>query len=334
MKTQVLFFSALFGAFYCHSQITLTKYHSFDLGTTATYSTDSNTELDLSEDGENVVWDASSANVNSISTTSYISPDESSEAEYFPEANLVQSVPGVNLIHRFFEETETELIYHGRSVPNLNAWVNSDPLIALKFPINYGDAYSDNYEGTFTTFDNYYDPISITGNATVSSDAYGDLILPYGTIENTLRIKTIDSLVTLSEDIGNSENTITSYDWYDLEYGNKIAYYIVVQQSIDGVASEDAFVFGYVSEADYTSISEQREIPSVQVFPNPASDYFQISRADFGSEYKLINQQGQEVSSGILTGEERIYTTTFTSGVYFLEIRNNQGVIREKILIQ
>ena len=146
-----------------------------------------------------------------------------------------------------------------------------------------------------------------------------------------IRIKTVESGVDSNEDYGDYFFNVTRYTWYDLEYGSRIANYIIADY---GYGYGEQTFFQYISEDSYTSIKEQATIPNLQVYPNPASDYLQVSGTDSGSEYKLINQQGQEVLSGTISGEERIYTTEFSTGIYFLEIKNNQAVSRKKISIR
>ena len=328
MKTHLLSMMVLIGTISSSAQITLTHFHSFDVGTTGTFTRIEAPNIDLSVDGENQVWEASklAGSYSYDHTESYVDPSESPVSEIFPEANVAFTIA----FNRYdlYEDTQTELMHVGAGDPGFSITTYSDPKTILKFPMDYGDSFVDDFE-LVITYDQGYSPWTAIGSIEVTADAYGDLNLPYGTIENTIRLKTIESSIESNEKYDDYIVFHTYYTWYDLEYGNKIAIY---EERDYGFGPETYFM--YVSEKDYTAIKEQRETSALTVYPNPVSDSFQISGADSGSEYKLINQQGQEVLSGTINGEERIYIAEFSTGIYFLEIKNDLGVSRKKISIQ
>ncbi len=282
---------------------------------------------DLTSEGTNQVWDASKLGIDGSFQLAFVNLSATPYEETFTEANIVESNPNGRFI--FYEETETELLEVGSANEGWSVTTYTNPKTILQFPMDLGDSFVEKYAST-TEFDGY-SPNFITGSTQVTVDAQGDLIMPYGPIENTIRIKTVESGVDSNEDYGDYFFNVTRYTWYDLEYGSRIANYIIADY---GYGYGEQTFFQYISEDSYTSIKEQATIPNLQVYPNPASDYLQVSGTDSGSEYKLINQQGQEVLSGTISGEERIDTSEFTSGIYFLEIKNNQAVSRKKISIR
>lgn len=319
---------ALVGTLNSAAQITITNFHAHDIGITETYREVPDLTIDLTQAGENQTWDASSVIFEENETFIGLSPDNLPNSDLFPEATMARNVNGFNV---FFRETQTELNYLGLVDEGNGTAIYSDPVTRMMFPMNYGDSYMDNFEATFI-FDNpFFDPGNLSGSIESSADAYGVLILPYGSIENTIRTKEVETNLETAVGKDDFSYTRTVYTWYDSEYGSRIAY--LVEFQING--SQDVEItFTYLSQEDYTSITEQEETSNLQVYPNPASEYFQISGTESGSEYLLINQQGQEVLSGFLAGDERIDTSEFTSGIYFLEIKNDQGVSRKKISIQ
>ena len=328
MKTSLTSLVVLIVTISSSAQITLTQFHSFDIGTSETSTRIETPGIDLSMDGENQVWEASklSGSYTYTHMESYITPNETSFSEKFPESNVASATPFNSF--KFYEETQTELKQLGAGDEGFSTTTFSDPKTILQFPMEFGDSFVDEFE-FIITYDEGYSPWTGLGTIEVTADAYGDLNLPYGTIENTIRVKTVETGIESNEDYGDIPFSNTFYSWYDLEYGSQIAVY----EEIDGGFSPQ-IIFMYISEKDYTAIKEQGEISALTVYPNPVSDSFQISGAESGSDYKLINQQGQEVLSGTLSGEERIYTTEFSTGIYFLEISNNKGVSRKKIVVQ
>ncbi len=329
MKKQIFFLALLLGSLSSSAQISLTHFHSFDLGTAISYTRIEGPGVDLSFDGENQVWNAAKLEGGYTweVSESFIATSATPYETNFPEANVANVLP--YSILAFYEDNQNELNLVGSKSEDWNETTYSDSKTILKFPMAFGDSFEDTYSSITVYDDDNYVPFTDVGTIEVTADAYGDLILPYGTIENTIRIKTVDSRIQTTENYGDSELLDVYYTWYDSTYGNRIASYEWVDF---GFGPEE--YFQYVSEANYTSIIEQGEISNLKVYPNPASEYFQISGADSGSEYKLINQQGQAVLSGFLSEEERIYTTEFSTGIYFLEIKNNKGITRKKIVVQ
>ncbi len=325
MKTSLSSLIVLMATITSFAQITLTNFHNYDIGTTATFLVSTPFYEGLEQVGENVVWDASVEGNEEIQL-SYSTASDAQNTKLYPETNLAVT----NITEgweAFYEVTDTEVTYNGFIVNNFLLQTYTDPLTELILPMSYGDSFTDTYE-----FENKFDWGEITtetGTLEVTADSYGDLVLPYGIIQNTLRIKYVENG---TEEQGGTtcEKTVISYKWFDLEYGSEIAEYTIQKNSPIGIFRN----FQYLSEMDYTSIKNQSSASKLKIYPNPASEYFQISGVDFGSEYKLINHQGQEVLSGTISGEERIYTTEFSTGIYFLEIKNNKGISRKKIVLQ
>ncbi|MCX7929061.1 MAG: T9SS type A sorting domain-containing protein, partial [Patescibacteria group bacterium] len=69
----------------------------------------------------------------------------------------------------------------------------------------------------------------------------------------------------------------------------------------------------------------------VQVSPNPATDYFQISGVEF-NQLSLYDMNGKVVNQ---SKQNTVSTSNIPSGVYFLKIDTKQhGTIRKKIIVK
>ena len=70
----------------------------------------------------------------------------------------------------------------------------------------------------------------------------------------------------------------------------------------------------------------------VKVFPNPAIDYLTIEGDIEGSIIKIIDFSGKEIQS--ISGENKntISTTLWNSGIYFLQILDNDRIKTFKII--
>jgi hypothetical protein len=74
---------------------------------------------------------------------------------------------------------------------------------------------------------------------------------------------------------------------------------------------------------------EAAERRMLRVFPNPASNILQVTGADAGARYKLINAKGHAVRTGtVLSGNTSISLLNLPQGSYFLKVEgyNSQPV--------
>jgi hypothetical protein len=118
----------------------------------------------------------------------------------------------------------------------------------------------------------------INGTIAVTADAYGELILPYGTIENVMRLK---YEVTGSEDyevIGmphHNEFTQTSYAWYTEESSLlpllNISFLISFLES--DVSTETSVTYLAQSVGLSEVLAEQIDY---NIYPNPAAEFTHI----------------------------------------------------------
>jgi len=59
------------------------------------------------------------------------------------------------------------------------------------------------------------------------------------------------------------------------------------------------------------------------LYPNPSSDYIEISNLDEAREYKIYNLSGQYVSGGTIERGQKIDVRGLNEGVYFIQLENN-----------
>ena len=75
----------------------------------------------------------------------------------------------------------------------------------------------------------------------------------------------------------------------------------------------------------------------VSIYPNPTSNLLHIkmsSAKQAGYRYQLKDLNGRNITQNALGSEETLDLNTYPSGVYILEIRNNQETISKKIIKQ
>lgn len=321
-STLLLALSALF-VLHCNAQITINGFHNFDAGTSATF-TFNQTEQDLLNDGEDQVWDMSAITGQTF-TNEYISSFDTPFSFNYPAANVALSSGG---FYSYYEATPEGLVNHGFVLQEILSCVYSDPLVQAEYPMTYLDSISDDFAGELTLL---ADETVFTrvGQVQVKADAHGDLILPFDTIENTLRLKTFIT-VTDSLDGQAFTGTETTYIWFDAEYGSSLASYSI----LENIGQPTQYTVAFISQEDYLSVKEEFLRSELTVYPNPSSDFIQINGINESTDYRIVNQQGQEVLSGKAKENEQISIHELSAGIYFVEIRKGNAVRMEKLLVE
>lgn len=129
---------------------------------------------------------------------------------------------------------------------------------------------------------------------------------------------------------GEGTNAIT-VEWGDFGIG-----YISVSQTNSGgceTTTEDY----EVTINNCSSIGES-DLPSIKVYPNPATDKIFLESASTNDlKVEMMDAVGQTIKKiDIPSGTEKfvINTGTYTSGVYFLKMRQNKQTILHKVILK
>lgn len=86
----------------------------------------------------------------------------------------------------------------------------SDSRRAVAWPLTYGDAWSDPYAGSYTASGF---PVTRTGTYGGVADAYGTLLMPWGTVNSVLRVHTTADQSDASL-FGTITQNIDAYQWF------------------------------------------------------------------------------------------------------------------------
>ena len=83
------------------------------------------------------------------------------------------------------------------------------------------------------------------------------------------------------------------------------------------------------------SSNEEISIPTINIYPNPASDYLIIEgNHEDKLEYRLFDVTSSLLEEGIIEKEKRIDLTAFHSGLYVLQLQNvNEVIVYKKFII-
>lgn len=81
-----------------------------------------------------------------------------------------------------------------------------------------------------------------------------------------------------------------------------------------------------VSDNSTLSVDTFNEKTVLKIFPNPTTEYIQISGLKSAVNYSIYNIIGSEISKGTISNEEKVNTQNLTNGLYFLKFENGNTI--------
>ncbi|MCC7296786.1 MAG: T9SS type A sorting domain-containing protein, partial [Bacteroidia bacterium] len=72
---------------------------------------------------------------------------------------------------------------------------------------------------------------------------------------------------------------------------------------------------------------------NINVYPNPAGDYFNIYTGNSTGTYTIVNLQGKIITQGNVEGETKVSTTNWAEGVYLVKTQVNGTQITTRVVI-
>ncbi len=246
----------------------------------------------------------------------------------FPNANIAIK-SGTNNFS-FCNISSSEALFYGQKGSfTVQNWMYSDPVTLMKYPFSYGNSFNDAFaaslEGT----------VKRSGVQTVTGDAYGTLILPYGSFSDALRVHVHqrDTDVTSTQTV---TRVTDMYKWY--VPGIHFEVVIYGRTAVD--ANQPYFYTSMLDKESLTRSSSILKIKNEQlvIIPNPSSNWLKINYPNAGSEkcqLHLYNVLGEIVYTGFMQkSEELIDVSGLDNGVYLVHLNAGNGLLTQKLVIQ
>ncbi len=262
--------------------------------------------------GANQVWDYSSLILTPAGTGTTTIAGSTPFAASFPDANLIYKTTfGSDSFYTYYKLTTTKQELVGYS-SDTNVIINfsPNPQTVYSFPFTYGLVANDTYSTTFDPTAN--NPFSIT------YDAYGTLITPYGTFNNVIRSKKLDGITS-------------DYTWFTTN-----PFQVILSASISsaGVASNVRF-----SQPSNLSTIQNILNSQFEIYPNPTSGSFTVKNIIFSNNENFINVYdvlgNQIINSQKIDSDSKDFDlNNATTGLYFIKItnKNNDILFSNKII--
>lgn len=333
--------AGIFFGFEMKAQPVFTSGFDFQVGQSITVRTFEQNTLSPGPEGANQTWSFTNAPPGDPFTASIIAPAGTPAAAEFPLANKVFRYAGdtIELFQYYLAGSQQTESLGATTISNIpeappNIVIKfSDTRITSKYPMNFGQSFTDTYASSFSqVVEGQVASISYTnGISTTRYDAYGTISTPAGTFSNCIRMKitnnSTDSLVFPSIPIPGlvSRFRSTTYLWF---HQSGTAFPVVFQLEMDTVTGLDgtpvATSSGYYSQ-QVTAVRATESRSEGNYFPNPASEFIRIPGMNSVRvpELKLLSGDGRAWHCPVVQGKADI--RAIPSGIYQV-VPENPGI--------
>ncbi len=272
--------------------------------------------------GNDVVWEYDWIEVDPTAadiTTQVIPLADAPDADLYPGADRVERVisgpTNETVTDRFYDVVEGAISELGSVGPVLS-YVYDDPRLVLDLPLQFQDTVRDEYcfwsDGLGTQY-------HFCGHSYVTFDQVGTLILPGGTYPSAKHVTFWRSSLETTEPATDSSYTIQQ-QWY--VEGTPFP---VLDVSLF-ISSESGLVYAsgrVLREAAFTNIKEQG-VPTLSVFPNPASNEVIVRRTTpEGSLLQIQTTDGRLLYAERIPAqslEHRVALDHFPNALYVVQM--------------
>jgi len=298
--------------------------------------------VEAGESGPFKVWDFSKIQFTGNSPVSFVPTGTPQEKLNVSNFNLKLDEFGYEY---YFNITQSQMEEVALTIKGISL-VYTDPIIKLKYPFIYGQNYTDKFAGLATYPDGRTNDIS--GDYSVTADAYGTLILPDGIFNNALRLKIEKNSIQVNS-CGPTESRSIRYVWFVPQIR-----YSVLSTNVTEIRSpgrepritRTAFVNQQKKKTNILnaqSYGNNTEVSTV-AYPSPFNkilyyQYFLPKQMPVSIE--LLTMEGKNnitivknvlQSEGLHTGEIDGSVYVLNPGVYFLRYTFDKKVIVSKVV--
>lgn len=285
--------------------------------------------------GAGVTWDHSSLSVIGSNTITYITPAASGLASSFPNATVAQDESSGNYL--FYRADASGFADDGFVVSGITGTC-TDPLTLLAYPMDFNGTFTDNSTCSITDGTTTW---ARTATNSGTADAHGDIILPFGTVSNVLRVHTVQDMVDNQYDPPSTVNTDT-YAWYRPG----------THGSVFAVTYIHAMYFNFPLNDSSSTVIDGSSIGldelvrhdiGVELWPNPATDRVEVVYgldAGHALSIDLLDVTGQVVRhvnrSTRAAGVQREFLpiADLPAGAYLVRITDDTGALGMQRLVK
>jgi len=284
--------------------------------------------------GANATWDFSGLVPSAVATVTLVPLDGSGLETVMPTATVITSNALTNQA-KGYQATLTGLLYWGVFNSNNQVLLRyTDANLELALPCTFGTTWSDPSLAEYSVGATVMG--SRTGNLTGESDGFGDLIMPFGTITNVLRVHLIENMSDVTT-AGNATVEGSRFQYY--KPGIPAPLVETVNNVINTTNGQNLEQFTQWLASDITGMGTalDRSI-GMDVFPQPAHGNATITYGAQGKvDFTLLDPSGRVVRriGGSLRApgihQMQLDLAGLSAGIYVLRAitdRQEQGAVR------
>lgn len=279
--------------------------------------------------GSGQVWDLSqlSANDNMLSYFNASSTNYPASAYYAGST----TVHDQNTAQLFYSYSDSGVYFHGTSVPDYDLrMIYQTPLLMVPFPCSFNNTWTNTYGGHW--MGNTLDSIHSTGTNILTADGSGTLIMPYGTVQNVLRLKSVSTQVDDHLGLGSSNSQVVTYMYYKPGFSEPLIQMSnYVQSGYDG-AYQDSVLWWL----DGATIGVQEAVAQaigLDILPNPTKGPASLVFSSTGAVMSLavVDATGRTVHRASLKpqalgiGTYPLDLTGLPAGLYTVYLTSADG---------
>ncbi len=293
MKSSALFLLGVVFTLTSHAQLTL---DSADIipasGTTVSYY-EANSPETVSEgsSGLDVIWDFSGLTVADSFDLDFEDPQTGIVGD--PDNTTLTAVRGFRRIP--YRSTPQSLYLMGDFDGLTRVEYGSDSLLHFTFPVAYNDLHTTSYDVEYGIVGN-----KRKGTYNVQVDGVGTLHMPYGYLNNVMRVEIEDMYVDSAVFGGNTSVNNVYYEYW--QKGAKNYVVRIEKENVDGQKSTTVVYQGkddVVEGSDPTSVQfADASSLDFKLFPNPAEGFIQWQWDGLIGELldvEILNNLGQVI---------------------------------------
>lgn len=320
-----------------HAQITLTANTSTpQIGDIVTFKA---TTINLSNflesnTGINQTWDFS--NLDDASTLEagleYTSTSNLTYPNLFPNCTLGGIDQTLQNSESYHETNSNGIRIAGAYIVGTDVIENTEGFHLLKFPMTLNTTYTDSIIGStalLVTGGLEFDRIGIS---TITGDGFGDLILPYGTVHDVLRVKIEREYEDIFMGTSGITYTETSYYYYTDYNNNMIA--ATNHLTVSGTSMITRLF--YQTQSSFTNLGSDQFTPNqdINLYPNPAVNHFTINNIEDNTMVEIIDLNGRVIKTVHVSSHTPIDISELSKGYYVVNIMDNNKTLVKKLIVQ
>jgi hypothetical protein len=258
-----------------------------------------------------------------------VDPATTAEADSFPTATIAAQDTGGVYAYSAFTTSGGEFL--GISIPGQDPIIYSDPMTHVVFPCTYNTTWTDDFAADFS-----FGGVDFvrTGTVSATADAYGTLILPWGSISDVLRATYVEDyedagLITLS--------THREYTYY-MVAGTHYPLVQVYSFTSTVLGNSTTITGAQWMDETSTQVATVPVTPRLEAYPVPANDVLNVRLdGDGPATLELLDAQGRPVMHRSANGNGprlvQMGTSNLSAGTYTLRVvRNGASAVRQVVL--